>query len=176
MPPKKANKNTKKNQSQSDDQKAKPKNQQVQKSKKNNVTDNSAHDNEEEVSDQEVDFFDRDSYDAFTSKYGIELLSNYYVNDDIHKEDAIVANEQRITSEIMTQAEYTRVVSERAKQIENGSPIFIQLRNEHDPITIAEREIRQKKCPLKIMRYLSKNIREEWEVNEMIIPFGINLN
>jgi DNA-directed RNA polymerase I, II, and III subunit RPABC2 len=74
----------------------------------------------------------------------------------------------------MSYAEYARVISERAKQIENGSPIFIESKNEHSPINIAEKEVRQKKCPLKVVRYLTKNIKEEWSVNEMIIPFGIN--
>jgi DNA-directed RNA polymerase I, II, and III subunit RPABC2 len=92
----------------------------------------------------------------------------------LHKEDVVIAPEKRTTSEIMSQAEYARVVSERAKQIENGSPIFISLKNDHNPIKIAEKEIKQKKCPLKITRYLTKNIKEEWLVNEMVIPFGAN--
>jgi len=129
-----------------------------------------------ELDEEDDDFFNQNSYDTFTTKYGIQKLShNYYTNNDIHKEDVVVPIEDRITSEIMTHAEYTRVISERAKQIENGSNIFITLKNEHDPIKIAEKEIKQKRCPLKIIRYLTKNIKEEWSVNEMIIPFGINL-
>ncbi len=132
-----------------------------------------AEEDAEEVAEEE--YFNQSSYDTFTKKYGIEQLSsNYYTNNDLHKEDKVVPPEERITSEIMTHAEYTRVVGERAKQIENGSTIFIVLKNDHDPIRIAEKEIKQKKCPLKITRYLTQNIKEEWNVNEMVIPFGIN--
>lgn len=124
---------------------------------------------------EEEEFFNRDSYDAFTKRNGIEILSsNYYVDNDLHKEDVIVATDDRRTSEIMTQSEYTRCVSERAKQIENGSIILITLKNEHEPIAIAEKEIRMKKSPLMIKRYISRNIYEVWSVNEMAIPFGIN--
>lgn len=131
----------------------------------------------DELDEEDEEFFDQNSYDSFTKKYDIELLSSsYYENNDLHKLDVVVPKDKRITSEIMTHAEYTRVVSERAKQIENNAPIFIILKNEHDPIKIAEAEIRQKKCPLKIVRYLTKNIKEEWKVNDMIIPFGINMS
>lgn len=133
-------------------------------------------DDAEEI-DEEEEFFNQNSFDSFTRKNNIDILSpNFYVNNDLHKKDIVIPKEKRITSEIMTYAEYTRAVSERAKQIENGSPIFIVLKNEHDPIKITEKEIRQKKCPLKVIRYLTKNIKEEWSINEMIIPFGINID
>ncbi len=124
--------------------------------------------------DENDELFDENAYDIFTKKYGIESIV-YKNTDEIHKEDIIIKHDDRITSEIMTQAEFTRIVSERAKQIENGAMIFISLLNEHDPIKIAEKEIKQKMCPLKIIRYLTENIKEEWAVNEMIIPFGINI-
>ncbi len=134
---------------------------------------------DEDISEEEngeEEFFNQSSYESFAKKNEIEQISsNYYINNDLHKVDKIVPKDMRRTSEIMTYAEYTRVVSERAKQIENGSPIFVELKNEHKPSNIAEKEILQKKCPLKIIRYLTKNIKEEWSVNEMIIPFGINI-
>lgn len=129
----------------------------------------------EDAEDGEEEFFNRDSYMSFAKKYDIEKISSdYYVNNDLHKVDVIVPKDLRRTSEIMSYAEYARVIAERAKQIENGSPMFIESKNEHSPINIAEKEVRQKMCPLKIIRYLTKNIKEEWSVNEMIIPFGIN--
>ncbi len=130
---------------------------------------------EEDVDDAEDEFFNQNSYDDFTRKYHIEELSTNYKNDDLHKTITIIKPENRITSEIMSHAEYTRIVSERAHQIENGSPIFITLTNEINAIKIAEKEIRQKKCPLKIMRKIHNSIAEEWSVNEMVIPFGINI-
>lgn len=121
----------------------------------------------------EQEFFNKDSHTNFIKKNNIDVLdSEMYTNNDLHKIDIYGSDDTRQTSEIMTLAEYTRVVSERAKQIENGSPIFIQdIGDESNPIIIAEMEIVQKKCPMLITRYLSANIVEIYKVNEMIIPF-----
>jgi len=129
--------------------------------------------NEDTFEDEEK-FFNKDSYDYLIKKYGMNILSpNNYINNDIYKEEIIVPREYRQTSEIMTQAEYVRVISERSKQIENGSRYFIELTNETEPNEIAINEIKQKKCPLSIVRYVANNktIKEIWNVNEMIIPF-----
>lgn len=126
----------------------------------------------DESDKDEEEFFTKNSYISFMEKNGIEYLGNsFYTDNDLHKEDIIVPREYRITSEIMSLAEYTRVISERAKQIENGSPIFIDVKNIHDPILIAEKEIKQKKSPMIINRYLTRHIKEEWAVNEMNLPF-----
>ena len=121
----------------------------------------------------EEEFFNKDSYLNFIKKNNIEILADdAYINNDLHKIDIIVPNDRRITSEIMTLAEHTRVISERAKQIENGSPIFISdIGNESNPIKIAEMEILKKQSPMLITRYLNKNIKEIYSVNEMVIPF-----
>lgn len=127
---------------------------------------------EEEMEFEEEQFFNEDSYKNFIKKYDIDLLDNsLYTDNDIHKKDIVVPNDKRITSEIMTLAEYTRVISERAKQIYDGSPIFTNVENEFNPIKIAEKEVREKKCPLKISRYITRHIKEEFSVNEMVPPF-----
>jgi DNA-directed RNA polymerase I, II, and III subunit RPABC2 len=127
---------------------------------------------DEEMEYEEEQFFNEDSYNNFIRKYEIQLLDNLlYIDNDIHKKDIVVPNDKRITSEIMTMAEYTRVISERAKQIYDGSPIFTNVENEFNPIRIAEKEVREKKCPLKISRYITRNVKEEFSVNEMVPPF-----
>ena len=63
------------------------------------------------------------------------------------------------------------MVSIRAKQIENGSKIFVDIGAEDNPITMAEMEIKMKQCPLSIRRFISNNIAEIWNVNEMIVPY-----
>jgi DNA-directed RNA polymerase I, II, and III subunit RPABC2 len=127
----------------------------------------------EEINGDDEMFFNKDSYNAFTKKNNIDLLDDgYYINNDLHKVEIVTPVDKRITSEIMTLAEYTRVLSERAKQIENGSVIFVDLNGETNLVKIAEMEILQKKCPMKIIRYITTNIKEIWEVNEMLIPFG----
>jgi DNA-directed RNA polymerase I, II, and III subunit RPABC2 len=130
---------------------------------------------EDNDGEDEGEFFNDDSYNAFTKKNGIELLSETnYTNNDVHKIEITTPNDRRITSEIMTLSEYTRVISERAKQIENGSMIFVDLKGESNPIKLAEIEILQKKCPIKIIRYITPHIKEIYSVNEMIVPFSAN--
>lgn len=128
----------------------------------NDITD----DYEEEV------FFNSSSYNSFIKKNNIEVLGDeLYTNNNIHRIDIIVPDDKRITSEIMTLAEYTRVISERAKQIENGAPIFCDIKGEINLIKIAEMEIALKCCPMKVTRYLTKNIKEIWNINQMVAPF-----
>lgn len=91
------------------------------------------------------------------------------MSDSIYHINKIVPDDERITSEIMTLAEYTRVLSERAQQISDGSPIFVDIGDESDPIKIAEMEIKQRRCPIEIRRHITKDIVEVWKVNEMIV-------
>jgi DNA-directed RNA polymerase I, II, and III subunit RPABC2 len=129
-------------------------------------------DKDDEDDYEEELFFNKDSYDNFIKKHNIGVLGDdIYLDNYLHKEEIVTPDEKRITSEIMTLAEYTRVLSERAKQIENGSPIFITLNNETNPIKIAEREIIEKKCPMMLTRKITRHIIENYNINEMVIPF-----
>lgn len=121
---------------------------------------------------EEEKFFTNVSYDAFTKKNNIEILGEeMYINNNQHRVDIVVPDDMRITSEIMTVFEMTRVTSERAKQIEEGSQIFCDVGTETNLIKIAEMEIEKKCCPMKIERFLTKNIKEVWRVSELIAPF-----
>jgi DNA-directed RNA polymerase I, II, and III subunit RPABC2 len=102
------------------------------------------------------------------------LAPNNFVDNNLHKIDIITPKAFRLTSEILTVAEYTRVISERAAHITNGSKIFADIGLESDPISIAKLELKQKKSPMMVRRYTARNICELWEVNEMIVPFGCN--
>jgi DNA-directed RNA polymerase subunit K/omega len=149
-----------------------PKQEKPQKPKNNTKTDKNKDDTEDEEDTLKesklVKFFEED-YDIFTKKYGIEHLSKTYVeNNRMRIQYILVPREDRITSDIMSKAEYARVVAERAKEIENGAKIYVS-HNEHDPAKIAIEEIRKKKCPLSIVR-IYNNYKEIWPVNEMIIP------
>lgn len=100
------------------------------------------------------------------------LSPNNFVDNQIHKVDIITPKAFRITTDNMTLAEYTRVISERAAHIANGGKIFIDTL-ESDPIKIAKSELKQKKSPMMIRRYTTRSILELWSVNEMVPPKGI---
>ena len=86
-----------------------------------------------------------------------------------YEEIIYVHEDNRITSEIMSQYEYTRVLALRVKQIEKGSKVYVK-DDKANYEKLAKLEIKQKKCPLSIIRHLTPYIAEKWHVNEMIIP------
>lgn len=83
------------------------------------------------------------------------------------KEEKIVPKNERITSDRMTIFEYCEVISVRAREIINYFLVFTNVDEETNPIDMAKKEIRDKKCPLSIKRYLSNGKVEIWEVNEL---------
>jgi DNA-directed RNA polymerase I, II, and III subunit RPABC2 len=87
-----------------------------------------------------------------------------------HRNILIVPPDHRKTSEVMTEYEYAEVISHRAKHIENGGPVYVDIGNETDPIVMAEMEILQKKCPLSIRRVHNNLVAELWQVNSMVLP------
>jgi DNA-directed RNA polymerase I, II, and III subunit RPABC2 len=95
------------------------------------------------------------------------LKERYIYKPEVRKEIIYVTPENSITSEIMTRYEYTEIISIRAKQIEDGGPCFTSIENLTDPIDMAEKEMRDRMCPLDITRMLSEYVGELWHANEM---------
>lgn len=122
---------------------------------------------------EEEEFFDEKNFKEFNAKIKFHVFDPDKYENEIHKEIIIVPSQYRKTSEVMTKYEFTEITSNRAKQIENGSKIFVDIQNESDPVVIAELEIKQKRCPLSVRRMISNNIAEIWDVNDMIIPYII---
>jgi len=107
-----------------------------------------------------------------------KMMGFHVFNPDEHKlevikEIIIVDPADRITSSHMTRPEYCEVISTRAKQIENSNTVlvFTDFGDETDPIEMAKKEIKDKQCPLSIIRMYNNKIGEKWAVNEMTIPF-----
>ena len=119
----------------------------------------------------EDEFFDEKNFKDFNTKIKFHVFDPDKYENEIHKEIIIVPSQYRKTSEVITKFEFTDVTSNRAKQIENGSKIFVDIGDESDPVIMAEMEIKMKQCPLAIRRLISNNIAEVWDVNEMIIPY-----
>ena len=80
----------------------------------------------------------------------------------------IVKPENRITSRFISEFELTEVISIRSKQIEDGSPIFVDYGNITNAMEIAQLEIDQKKCPLSVVRMLNTRIGKIWKVSELV--------
>ncbi|KAG2181327.1 hypothetical protein INT43_008910 [Umbelopsis isabellina] len=76
---------------------------------------------------------------------------------------------ERVTTPYMTKYERARVLGTRALQISLNAPVMIELNGESDPLVIAMKELREKKIPLIVRRFLPDNSYEDWHVKDLIV-------
>lgn len=81
----------------------------------------------------------------------------------------VVQKSKRITTRYMTKYERARVLGTRALQIAMCAPVMVELEGETDPLQIAMKELKQRKIPIIIRRYLPDNSYEDWGIDELII-------
>ncbi|KAK4565375.1 subunit common to RNA polymerases I, II, and III [Recurvomyces mirabilis] len=76
--------------------------------------------------------------------------------------------EKRTTTPYMTKYERARVLGTRALQISMNAPVLVDVEGETDPLQIAIKELREKKVPLVVRRYLPDGWYEDWTCEELI--------
>jgi DNA-directed RNA polymerases I, II, and III subunit RPABC2 len=76
---------------------------------------------------------------------------------------------KRITTKYMTKYERARVLGTRALQLSMNAPVMVDIAGETDPLKIAMKELRERKIPMIIRRYLPDNSYEDWSLDELII-------
>ncbi|KAH3739394.1 DNA-directed RNA polymerases I, II, and III subunit RPABC2-like [Dreissena polymorpha] len=76
---------------------------------------------------------------------------------------------KRITTPYMTKYERARVLGTRALQIAMCAPVMVELEGETDPLRIAMKELKARKIPIIIRRYLPDGSFEDWGIEELII-------
>ena len=82
---------------------------------------------------------------------------------------AAVENKDRITTRFMTKYERARVLGTRALQISMNAPVLVDTEKLTDPLQIAMMELREKKIPFIIRRYLPDGSYEDWSVDELVV-------
>ena len=80
-----------------------------------------------------------------------------------------VAPQERITTRYLTKYERARVLGTRALQISMNAPVMVDLEGETDPLKIAQKELRERKIPIVIRRYLPDGSHEDWGIDELIV-------
>ncbi|KAL2271753.1 hypothetical protein VTJ83DRAFT_1124 [Remersonia thermophila] len=88
-------------------------------------------------------------------------------NEKSHK-DKKIPNDQRTTTPFMTKYERARILGTRALQISMNAPVLVDLEGETDPLQIAIKELREKKIPLIVRRYLPDGYYEDWTCEELL--------
>ena len=105
------------------------------------------------------------------------LSSNYNEITNLTKitrdENGIIIDPLHKTLPFLTKYEYTRILGQRAKQIEQGAQPFIKI-NENiiDPYLIAKKELENKKLPFIIKRPMPCSGFEYWHLEDLEILTG----
>jgi DNA-directed RNA polymerase I, II, and III subunit RPABC2 len=76
---------------------------------------------------------------------------------------------ERVTTQYLTKYERARVLGTRALQISMNAPVMVDLDGETDPLKIAMKELRERKIPIIIRRYLPDGSHEDWSIDELIV-------
>jgi len=138
---------------------------------------------EEEDDDQEADKDSSEYFqklkssvrESYIDTYHPESLSHNY--DEIQTLARVVRNSAGVivddlhrTIPIMTKYEKTRILGQRAKQINEGAPTFIKIDSTViDGYLIAVKELEQKKTPFIIRRPLPNGGSEYWRIQDLEI-------
>ena len=75
---------------------------------------------------------------------------------------------KRITTPYLTKYERARVLGTRALQIAMCAPVMVELEGETDPLQIAMKELKLRKIPIIIRRYMPDGSYEDWGIDELI--------
>lgn len=77
----------------------------------------------------------------------------------------------RVTVPVLTKYERARVLGTRALQLSMNAPVLVTVEGETDPLTIAQKELRERVLPLMIRRILPDNTYEDWAISELDVDF-----
>ncbi|XP_002740094.1 DNA-directed RNA polymerases I, II, and III subunit RPABC2-like [Saccoglossus kowalevskii] len=125
--------------------------------------------------EDDIDNFDDDLDDVVDDdEAGLDDLDN--PDDEDEQLDILPAQgdapqeaQRKITTPYMTKYERARVLGTRALQIAMGAPVMVELEGETDPLEIARKELKVRKIPIIIRRYMPDGSHEDWGIDELII-------
>ena len=144
-------------------------------------------DGDENIDDENIDDNDDDDDDSKLKKFDKELREDYLVNfhpesliqnyDEIYNLSRVVRDANGVivdnlhkTLPMMTKYEKTRILGQRAKQINDGATPFVKVpEGVIDGYLIAIKELEEKKIPFIIRRTLPNRGSEYWMVEDLEI-------
>jgi len=128
------------------------------------------------MDDDEIEYpeveqeYDEEEYTEDTEELEEELQSEGEEKEEIVLDSSdFVENKQRVTSIYLNKYERTKVLGMRALQISLGASPLVDIGELTDAYEIALLELRQRKCPFVIRRYLPDHTYEDWKVSELQI-------
>ena len=118
-----------------------------------------------ELEDREEDYGDDDDVLDVTGDRDDDVMTE---GNDLLVSTGTAAAE-RVTTRYLTKYERARVLGTRALQISMNAPVMVDLDGETDPLRIAEKELRERKIPIIVRRYLPDGSHEDWGIDELIV-------
>lgn len=148
-------------------------------------------DDEEEEELEQADFLDGDGgddMDGDAAMDGEDVLAGGAEEDSSYNNNGIGMNgpgaavfpasastagtagaKPKITTRYLTKYERARLLGTRALQLSQNAPPLVEVDGETDPLKIAAKELRERKLPLIVRRYLPDGSFEDWSLDELII-------
>ena len=132
-------------------------------------------DNDDEEEDDYLQKFDRELRDNYILEQHPEAVNHNY--DEIYNlakvqrnKDNIIVDSLHKTIPILTKYEKTRIIGQRAKQLNNGAKPLVKF-SEYiiDGYLIALKELEEKKIPVIIRRPLPNGASEYWHLKDLEI-------
>ncbi|XP_031561671.1 DNA-directed RNA polymerases I, II, and III subunit RPABC2-like [Actinia tenebrosa] len=126
------------------------------------------------MADDDMGDYD-DDLDEVEEEEPLEDVDELEPTDEAGNVDILPAQDEnlepakRITTPYMTKYERARVLGTRALQISMGAPVMVELEGETDPLQIALKELKARKIPIIIRRYLPDGSHEDWGIDELIV-------
>jgi DNA-directed RNA polymerase subunit K/omega len=142
-------------------------------------------DNEVNTLDVDDSDDDDDNYQKFTNGLNNNYLDYFHSESNIpnyleiqelskiiRDKNGNIIDKNHKTVPILTKYEKTRILGQRAKQINNGSKPYINVsENIIDGYLIAEMELKEKKIPFIIRRPLPNQTFEYWKIKDLEIYY-----
>ncbi len=85
----------------------------------------------------------------------------------INDKEVTKTKKTRITTPFLTKYEKTRLLGTRALQISLNAPSTVDTKDEYDPLKIALMELKQRKIPLSVRRFLPSGDFEDFTIDEL---------
>jgi DNA-directed RNA polymerase I, II, and III subunit RPABC2 len=131
------------------------------------------YDSDDDDMDKKLKKFDSEVRDDYLAKFHPECMMQNY--DEIYNlarvvrdDRGIIVDELHKTLPLLTKYERTRVLGQRAKQINDGATPFVKVpEGVIDGYLIALKELEEKKIPFIIMRPMPNGKSEYWNVNDL---------
>lgn len=126
-------------------------------------------DDRDEDEDRELSEFEDGREELDNEELAAEIIMSG--DEPLSKKPIARLPHERVTVPTLTKYERARLLGTRALQISMNAPVLVTLEGETDPLTIAQKELRERRIPLIIRRVLPDNTYEDWRIHELDVDF-----